>query len=1518
VTETRDQVSYDARLTLLRMILDQSATAMAAWSGSGEVLEHNHAFARLVGLGEDGHTGTDLRGERLRTDDEERLVAAQEEALRTGKSSVELVLITPLGDRVPAHVELTAWRDEREAFYSGLFHPVPDVEASHLVGALEQAAVAISLEGRVTYWNRGAENLYGLPASEALGQPIGKVLPGHPLVALQELDQDPDLADLLAQGQSPARLSRPRGETLTVVRTAAPILGDDGAPVGVLDLARDEHEPPIPRARQDVDAALEAARELVAVVGRDCVLTQANPACLRYLRREHHEVVGHTVAEVLGQELFERTLRPLLDRCFQGEELHFEVVRHSEHLGRRRLLVSYYPIAVGSGHIREVAAIVRDVTTQHALAYQRAAFVQLLELLNSASSVQELMRGATTILRAATGCRAVAIRLRGDGAYRFVACKGLSPEFLAAEDDLRRDGNGKGPLECLCGSVIEGRLPPGIPGVTEAGSFWTGDASEVARTTDLGSIVAHLRGRCIETGMESLVLVPLRTREGTVGLLYVADKRKNMLDPETVSFLEEISGSLAVGLERLMAEAALRASEERYRSFMGAFQGIAYRGNMEFIPEFFHGAVEAITGYTEEDFRAGTPRWDQIIHPEDRSQALANVGRMISESGFSEERRYRIVRKDGEIRWVQEFIGNVPDPVTGKPVAVQGTIHDITERVRAGEQIEELAASLARERDVLQTVMENTQAQLAYLDPNLNFLLVNTAYERGCGHSREELLGRNHFDLFPNEENQAIFERVRDTGVAVRFSEKPFRFADQPERGVTYWDWILVPVKDSSGRVQGLVFSLMDVTDSVLARQRVEDLARQLERHASQLDATMEAIPDGLIVYGPQGEIVRVNDSAREMLGYPDEILRDPLFNRIEYLDVRGPEGFPMAPQETAPARALRGETVRSETVSIRMAGSPGRRWLSLSAAPIRDSEGRMAGAVMTMADITALREAQAHLQEANEELLVQAEELQTQAEELLSQREQLQDLALEIEDERARLRAVIDNAPEGIIVVDREGQIVLANPAAEHIYEVSLTENANLRHLPTLQNPDGTPISERGRPLMRSAIDGVTLRGFAARFVNPEGVARDLLINTAPIRTHGESITGAVAVVQDVTALREVERQRQALLERVQASQEELRRANEDLRREAQERTEAQRKLAESQRLLQRTFDGLRDAIFVVSAEGDIVLDCNPAASETFGYTREEMLGRTMCMLHVDDEAHARFCRLRDEAMCQSGFLMLPEFPMKRRDGTIFPSERMVTPLEDDEGRRLGYICSVRDVSERLKLEHMKSEFVASVSHELRSPLAAIMGYTEIVLDEGPGELTSLQRDFLQTVYDSSQRLEWLINDLLDVSRMETGRYTLRKQTIRLEDVINTSIDNVRPAAGERGIRLSLEVERPLPPLEADGRRLGQVLDNLLSNAIKFTSPGGRVVLAARAAADRVTVEVRDTGIGIPKADLSRVFERFYRAENATGEERGGTGLGLYIARGIVEAHGGTLVAESELGKGSTFRLTLPLVSSE
>ncbi|MHB1161859.1 MAG: sensor histidine kinase [Chloroflexota bacterium] len=159
---------------------------------------------------------------------------------------------------------------------------------------------------------------------------------------------------------------------------------------------------------------------------------------------------------------------------------------------------------------------------------------------------------------------------------------------------------------------------------------------------------------------------------------------------------------------------------------------------------------------------------------------------------------------------------------------------DVTERKEAEEEREGLLGELRRRAAELEAVIESTQAQLALLDRDLNFLMVNSAYVRGSGHSREELTGRNHFDLFPNPENQAVFERVRDTGEPYEAVEKPFEYADQPERGVTYWNWVLVPIKGEAGRVEGVLLSLMDVTPQVEARKQIERLAEETRRRASE------------------------------------------------------------------------------------------------------------------------------------------------------------------------------------------------------------------------------------------------------------------------------------------------------------------------------------------------------------------------------------------------------------------------------------------------------------------------------------------------------------------------------------------------------------------------------------------------------------------------------------------------------------------------------------------------------------
>jgi PAS domain S-box-containing protein len=217
----------------------------------------------------------------------------------------------------------------------------------------------------------------------------------------------------------------------------------------------------------------------------------------------------------------------------------------------------------------------------------------------------------------------------------------------------------------------------------------------------------------------------------------------------------------------------------------------------------------------------------------------------------------------------------------GNLTSLRWLIRDITQRVQIEEEREhllaqvkqqrqraqELASTLERERDILQTIMENTHAHLAYLDPQFRFLRVNAAYAQGAGHSREELIGRNHFDLFPNDENQAIFERVRDTGQPIGFHAKPFEYADQPERGTTYWDWALVPVKDGDGHIQGLVFSLLDVTERKRAEEDLRNVLGETRQREAEISALLECAR-AVLAYRDFEDVARlIFDSCRNLLG---------------------------------------------------------------------------------------------------------------------------------------------------------------------------------------------------------------------------------------------------------------------------------------------------------------------------------------------------------------------------------------------------------------------------------------------------------------------------------------------------------------------------------------------------------------------------------------------------------------------------------------------------------------------------
>jgi signal transduction histidine kinase len=226
------------------------------------------------------------------------------------------------------------------------------------------------------------------------------------------------------------------------------------------------------------------------------------------------------------------------------------------------------------------------------------------------------------------------------------------------------------------------------------------------------------------------------------------------------------------------------------------------------------------------------------------------------------------------------------------------------------------------------------------------------------------------------------------------------------------------------------------------------------------------------------------------------------------------------------------------------------------------------------------------------------------------------------------------------------------------------------------------------------------------------------------------------------------------------------------------------------------------------------------------------------------------------------------------------------------------------------LEADRVKDEFVALISHDLRTPLTSIMGYLELTLDDG--NLTEQQRGYLDIADRNADRLLRLVNDLLFVARLEAGQLDLQPGELNLAAVVRQSVAEAEPRAAAGGIELTCETS-DVAAVQADKGRMYQLLDNLVSNALKFTPAGGDVRVSLTPVNGVVRLEVSDTGVGIASAEQGRLFERFFRASTASDRQIPGTGLGLYIARAIVEAHGGSIAVRSELGEGTSFRVELP-----
>src|SRR3954447_20088425 len=338
---------------------------------------------------------------------------------------------------------------------------------------------------------------------------------------------------------------------------------------------------------------------------------------------------------------------------------------------------------------------------------------------------------------------------------------------------------------------------------------------------------------------------------------------------------------------------------------------------------------------------------------------------------------------------------------------------------------------------------------------------------------------------------------------------------------------------------------------------------------------------------------------------------------------------------------------------------------------------------------------------------------------------------------------------------------------------------------------------------------------------------------------------------------------------------------------------------------------DQLPNAVLCVDADRRVV-DANQAATELTGYSREELQGHRLEELLdprgrdgkplLEDGWH-RSTRLRSVAR-------IPEQEVRIRRANDGHLRATVTGRyeRDEAGRLTGAVLTLRDYGRRAHLAATGIEVVSTVSHELRSPLTSVKGYTSLLLNRWERLAEPQKRMMLEQVHHDADRVTRLVTELLDISRLESGRLVLRRQMVDLVALVNTVLDKVRMME----TTLSADVEFPdnFPHVYADPDKIEQVLTNLVENAAKYADPRSMRVHGA-AADGQVTIAVADKGGGIPESDLPRVFTKFFRRAETRPT---GSGLGLWISRGLVEAHGGRLIVESEVGSGSVFRFTLPV----
>jgi PAS domain S-box-containing protein len=966
----------------------------------------------------------------------------------------------------------------------------------------------------------------------------------------------------------------------------------------------------------------------------------------------------------------------------------------------------------------------------------------------------------------------------------------------------------------------------------------------------------------------------LITRDGRI--IWVSDEAQLVHDRKGKPLFWQ--GVMVDITGRKHAEEEIRRAQQRMEMLVTSSTVMLYTSKAygDFDATFISDNIYVITGYTREEFLS-KGFWANHIHPEDAPKIFETLAGLYEHNYHRQE--YRFLFKDGIYHWMLDELKLFRDN-KGNPLEILGTWSDITARKQAEE-------ALSQSEDKFKYVFDysNVGKSITSLEGQIQ---VNKSFCEMLGYSPEELQGIKWQDItYPGDialSQKEIESMLSGEKKTARYPKKYLN-----KNGSIVWtDTSTSLRRDNQGKPLYFISAEIDITE----RKQVEQV-REVLYTISQAAVTEDLEDLYLSIHRALGNLMPVDNfyialynPETDLLSFPysvdehDEFSppRKPRHGLTEYI-LR--TGLPLLVDR-------KGFNQLVQQGEVELVGANSVDWLGV---PLKMGEN-IFGVIAVQSYSERVRFSKADMK--------MLEFVSTQITSVIERKLTQQKIAAALELNLA----LIDVSTMGIIAYDSSGQCILANEAIARI--LGATREQVLR-----QNYNQI-VWWKNSGLLESAHETQVTGNETRREVHTmSSFGKEIWLDCRFTYLFSNGKSHLLLTVDDISTPKQAE----LALQDYAAKLEQINRDLEDL---AVERNQALAVLRTSEAKYRALVDTSPDGITMTDLKGNLML-CNQQTARLHGYENPQAMGGLNVFELIAPEDR-QLAEQNAKKTLKVGNITNIEYTMLRKDGSRFPAELSAALIRDTEGAPATFIGITRDITERLRaieaekrLIQLKEEFIASVSHDLRTPLFSLNGYLDL-LRNGKVNDAEVQKEFLTRASKDVDRLMEMVNELLDISRLESNRLVLNWEEVDLGTVILEVLQSLQEQANTKRISL---MSAPLDSsliAEADPVRMRRVLSNLVENAIKFSDVDGNILVSGKSQNGNITIQVIDQGCGIPIEDCARVFDKYYQVSNTLIKNRFGTGLGLYIAKQIVEAHGGSIGVESQLGNGSTFSVTIPV----